>query len=325
MTPPRMTRRRLIAASVLAPMANLARPQGGAFPDRPLHLIVPAPPGGVQDVQSRRLVPRLGELLRQPVIVDNRPGASGSLALEQLLRSAPDGYTMAMAPVGITVIPHLQKTPYDTLKDFAAVSRFSAGPYVLVAPASAPYDDFAGLVAHARRKGGASIGGFGNGTLAHLTVLLLGRATGVAFRHVPYTGGQQQVTDLIGGQLDALLDFTAIVRQHVEAGRMKALGTTGRRRVAPLPEVRTLIEQGVAGLDVVAWQGVVVPAATPSSVVRRLNAAWVDAMKDPAQQAQFSADGAELGADEPAQFDAFIRSEYARWGKVIREHGVMLQ
>jgi tripartite-type tricarboxylate transporter receptor subunit TctC len=322
-----LTRRGFVAATVATLLTEHLHSQPAtAFPDRPLRLIVPAPPGGVQDVQTRRLVPKLNEFLRQSVIVDNRPGAAGSIALEQLVRSAPDGYTMAIAPVAISVIPHLMKVPYDTLKDLAAVSKVTSGPYVLVAPASAPFNNLRELIEHARRKGGGiSIAGFGTGSQAHLTVLLLSRITGVPFTHVPYAGGAQQLTDLIGGQVDLLLDFAAVLKQHLTAGRLKALGITGEKRLAVLPEVPTFEEQGVEGMRIVAWQGVVVPARTPDAMVRTLNVALVRAMNDPEINASYVAEGAEVGADSPEAFAAFIRSEYLRWGQVIRETGVKLE
>jgi tripartite-type tricarboxylate transporter receptor subunit TctC len=322
-----LTRRSFVAASATALLADRLRAQPvSAFPDRPLRLIVPATPGGVQDVHARQLLPKLYEHLRQQVIVDNRPGAAGSIAMEQLVRSAPDGYTMAFAPINIAITPHLMKVPYDTLKDLVAVSKVTSGPTVLVAHPSTPFNNLRELIDHARRKDKpTAIAGFGTGGLGHLTVVLLGRSTGLPFTHVPYAGGGQQVTDLIGGQVELLLDYPAVLKQHLSAGKMKALGVTGERRLAVLPDVPTFEEQGVAGMRILAWQGVVVPAGTPDPVVRRLNAALVSAMNDPEVRAVYTEQGAEVGADSPEAFGAYIRSEYVRWGQLIREANIRLE
>lgn len=320
------TRRQALAAAAAALWSTRAGAQAtGRFPDRPLRLLVPAGPGGVQDVQTRRVLPIMSEALGQQVIVENLPGAAGGIALEQLVRAAPDGHTLAMAPVAIAVLPHLMKAPYDTLADLLPVSMLSAGPFVLAAPASAPYDDLAGMVAHARRSGSPpAIGGFGNGSLAHLTVLLLGRATGLAFAHVPYGGGAQQVTDLVGGQVPLLLDFVPSLRAHLASGRVKALAMTGARRLDALPQVPTFAEQGAPGMTVVAWQGIVVRTGTPDGAVRALHRAFAQALADPAVHAAFVSDGAEIGGQAPEAFGAFVRAEHARWGQLIREAGVKL-
>jgi tripartite-type tricarboxylate transporter receptor subunit TctC len=324
--PHTLSRRQIVGAALSTLLATPRLARGATdFPNRPLRLIVPAPTGGVQDVQSRRLVPRLNELWAQPVVVDNRPGAAGSIALEQLARAAPDGYTMAMAPVAIAVIPHLMKVPYDPLADLVAVTRVTSGPYILVAPAAAPYSTLPQLLDHARREGKPiGIGGFGTGSLANLVVLLLSRVTGVAFQHIPYAGGGQQLTDLIGGQVPLMLDFAAVVKPHLGAGRLKALGLTGSQRLAVMPEVPTFEEQGVTGMQITAWQGIVVPAGTPDAVVRALNAGLVKAINDPEVRASYIAEGAEIGGDAPEAFGAFIRAEHARWGQVIREAGLKL-
>jgi tripartite-type tricarboxylate transporter receptor subunit TctC len=324
--PHALSRRHLVGAALATLLAAPRLVRGAAdFPNRPLRLIVPAPTGGVQDVQTRRLVPRLNELWRQSVVVDNRPGAAGSIALEQLTRAAPDGHTMAMAPVAIAVIPHLMKVPYDPLEDLVAVTRVTSGPYILVAPAAAPYNTLPQLLDHARREGKPiGIGGFGTGSLANLVVLLLGRVTGLPFQHIPYAGGGQQLTDLMGGQVPLMLDFAAVVKPHLGEGRIKALGLTGARRLAVLPEVPTFEEQGVAGMQITAWQGIVVPTGTPDAVVRVLNAGLVAAINDPEVRASYVSDGAEIGGDSPEAFGSFIRAEHARWGRLIREAGVKL-
>jgi tripartite-type tricarboxylate transporter receptor subunit TctC len=321
-----LTRRSFMTATAVVLLADRLRSQpGGTFPDRPLRLIVPATPGGVQDVQARRLLPKLTENLRQQVIVDNRPGAAGSIAMEHLVRSAPDGYTMALAPINIAITPHLTKVPYDPLKDMIAVSKVTSGPEVLVAHPSAPFSNLEEMIGHARRRGGLAIAGFGTGGLAHLTVALLSRVTGVPFTHLPYSGGGQQVTDLIGGQIELLLDYAAVLKQHLSTGKMKALGVTAERRLAVLPDVPTFEEQGIAEMRILAWQGVVVPAGTPDAVVRRLNAALVSAMNDPEVRAGYTDHGSEVGADSPESFAAYIRAEYKRWGDLIRDANIKVE
>ena len=320
-TLPTLSRRALICAA-LAPL--LAPVRAATFPDRPLHLVIPAPPGGVQDVQGRRIAPRWGDALGQPVIVDNRPGATGSIALEYTARAPADGYTMLLGAVNMTILPHLTKVSWDPLRDFAAVSRYTSGPLILVAHPGVPVETATGLADHARREGGLKIGGFGTGSLAHLTALEIGKAVGAPVTHIPYAGGAQQLTDLLSGQLPLLLDYATVLLPQLRAGKAKALGVAGERRSTALPEVPTLEEQGLA-VRATAWQGILVPAATPPGVVRTLHAGFVKALADPELRAFLLANGSEIGGDTPEAFGAFIRAEYARWSRVIAENGVRLQ
>ena len=326
-----LSRRALLTAAIspcfadlLSAQSNTSRP--AAFPDRPLRIIVPATPGGVQDVQTRRVAPKLSDEWGQQVLVDNRPGASGNIALDATLRAPPDGYTMVMAPASITTLPHLMKVPYDPLKDFAAVTKFTAGPVILAAHPAQAFRSIAQLLEHARREPGRlSVAGFGVGSIPHLSLLLFNKITGAGLVHIPYAGGAQQVADALSGQVPMLLDFAAVLLPHLKAGRLKALSITGAKRLDVLPDVPTFEEQGIQGMRITAWQGILVPTATPDEVVRKLNAGFVKALADPELRATYLAEGAEIGGDSPDEFSAFIRAEHARWGQVIREAGVRLE
>lgn len=318
---PTLSRRTLLCAA-LAPL--LAPALAAAFPQRPLHLVIPAAPGGVQDVQARRVAPRWGDALGQAVIVENRPGASGSISLEYTAHAPADGYTMVMGSVNMTILPHLMKVPWDPLRDFAAVVRYTSGPLILVAHPDVPVGSAAGLADYARREGGLKIAGFGTGSFTHLTVLQIGHAVGAPVVHIPYGGGAQQVADLVSGQVPFLLDFATVLLPHLKAGKAKALGVTSERRSTALPDVPTLSEQGLA-VRATGWQGILVPAATPPEAVRTLHAGFTKALADPELRTLILASGAELGGDTPEAFGAFIRAEHARWGRVIAENGVRLQ
>jgi tripartite-type tricarboxylate transporter receptor subunit TctC len=318
---PTLSRRALLGAA----LASLLTPaRAASFPDRPLHLVIPAAPGGVQDVQARRVAPLWGDALGQTVIVDNRPGAAGSIAFEYTARASADGYTMMMGTVTMTILPHLMKVAWDPLRDFAAVVRYTSGSLILVAHPGVPVESASGLADYARRERGLKIGGFGTGSLAHLTALQIGKAVGAPVVHIPYAGGAQQLTDLVSGQVPLLLDYATVLLPHLKAGKAKALGVTGERRSTALPEVPTLDEQGLA-VRATGWQGILVPAATPPEVVRTLHAGFIKALAAPDLRALILATGGEIGGDTPEAFSDFIRAEHARWGRVIAENGVRLQ
>lgn len=322
-----LTRRCLLAAA-LAPWigAAAARTLEG-FPDRPLRLVVPFPAGSVSDVQARPLAQKLGEALGQPVVVENKPGATATLGVDTFAKAAPDGHTLVLATIGpLAILPHLMKLPFDPLRDLVPITKVTAGPLVLVAHRGAPFDSVRQLVEHSRtRSGEVKVAAFGVGSIGHLAVLMIARATGADLTHVPYQGGPQQVADAIGGQVPLLLDFPAVIAQHVVSGKLKALAVTGAQRYTSMPDVPTFEELGYRGAQATAWQGVMAPAATPERVLRRLSDELMKILASPELRAFYLSHGAEIGGDTPEAFGAFIRSEYERWGRLIREHGVKLQ
>lgn len=298
-----------------------------AYPERQVRLIVPLPAGSISDVQGRQLARKLGELWRQPVLVENRPGAGNIVGHEAGARAAPDGHTLLLATIGpLALLPHLMKLPFDPLVDFIPVTRLTAGPMVLVAHPGAPFDSVDAMVRHSRaHPGQVKVAGFGVGTIGHLAVLLTARVTGADLGHVPYTGGPQQVADLIGGQVPLLFDFSPVLEPHVKAGRARGLAVTGERRLAELPEIPTFDELGYPSLRISAWQGIVVPARTPPAIVARLYADLATALAAPDLRAAFAAVGAEVGGEPPDVFAAFVRAEHARWGRLIAEAGIRLE
>lgn len=321
-------RRRVLSAAALAWLpSRQALAADDVFPNRPLRLLVPAAAGGVQDVRSRQLAQQLGPLLRQPVLVENRPGASGAIAMELAARASADGYTMVMASVSsLAQLPHLAKLRYDPLRDFASVTLISTGPILLLANPNTPYDSVAKLVELARAQPGRiTVGGAGHGAMGHLTLELLNREAGIQLAFVPYTGGAQQVTDLIGNQIPLLFDFAGSVATHVRSGRMRVLAVASERRLTLLPEAPTFAEAGLPSVVATGWQGVMVPAATPTSIVQILHSAIAQALQAPELREGFAAAGVELRGDGPEAFGAFIRAENARWAEVIAKAGIRLE
>lgn len=319
--------RRSVLVVALAPLLGQVAHAQAKFPERPLRLIVPLPAGSVSDVQARPVAQKLSESLGQPVVVENRPGASNTLGMDAAARSAPDGYTMVMGTIApLTLLPHLMKLPYDPLKDFIPVTRVTSGPMVLVATPSAPYGTVAQMVEHSRRHPGQTrVAGFGVGTVGHLAVLLTARVTGADLSHLPYQGGPQQVADTMSGHVPLLFDFVAVVASHIRAGKLKALAVTSRERLSSLPDVPTFEELGHKGLVIAGWQGILVPAGTPAPIVRRLNEELLKAFAAPDVRELFLSVNAEIGNDTPEQFAAFIAQEYERWGRVIRDAGIRLE
>jgi len=324
--------RRAVIAAALAPWltqstgAQTAPSTTGAFPNRALRFIVPFPAGSISDVRTRSITQKLADEWRQQVLVDNRPGATQTLGLDLAARSAPDGYTIAMAPIApLTILPHLMKLPFDPLRDFVPITKVTSGPMLLVTQANAPFDTVAQLIEQSRAKAGQfKVGGNGVGSLQHLATVLIGKSTGADLAHVPYQGGPQQIADLVGGHIPLLLDFATILRPFLEAGKVKALAVTNDKRLANLPAVPTFEELGHKGLHVIAWQGVVAPAATPPEIVASLHGALVKALNMPDVRASVLNDGSEIGADSSEAFAAFIRAEHARWGKVIKDNAITL-
>lgn len=322
----RLTRRCLLGAAIAPWIVPAASHAQAGFPDRPLHLIVPFPAGSISDVQARPLAQKLADSLGQPVIVDNRPGATGTLAVDAAAKAPPDGHTLVLAAIAaLSILPHLMKLPFDPLRDLAPITKVTVGPMVLVAYSGAPFDSVRQLVEHSRaRPGQVKVAGFGVGSIGHLATLMIASATGADLTHVPYQGGPQQVTDTIGGQVPLLLDFPAVIAQHVKAGKLKALAVTGAQRYTSMPDVPTFDELGYQGVLATAWQGVLVPAATPAPVQRRLSQELMKALASSDLRDLYASQGAQIGGDTPEAFGRFIRDEYERWGKLIREHGVRL-
>ncbi|WPB59129.1 tripartite tricarboxylate transporter substrate binding protein [Xylophilus sp. GOD-11R] len=305
----------------LAALSSHAQGPAQAWPEKPITLVVTFPPGGSTDQVARALAPRLGEKLKQSVLVDNRAGAAGTIAAATVKRAPADGYTFMVTSLGPLVIaPHLLKTQmqYDPLKDFDLITVAVQSPNVLVVPTASPHKTVADVIAYEKANPGKmSFASSGNGTSDHLTAELFWQETGTTGVHVPYKGGAPAQTDLMGGQVDASFQNINAVAQYIKAGKMRALGITSAKRSPVLPDVPTMAEAGVKNVEVTSWQAVVAPKGLPVAIRDKAHAAIVEVLNEPAVKDPFVAVGFELVANTPLQFAAFQQAEYARWKKVI--------
>ena len=305
---------------LLALVLGLASPIALAWPDKPVTLIVPFPPGGSTDTIARILAPKLQEKLGGSFIVDNRAGATGTIGAAAVTRAAPDGYTLLVTSLGPLVIaPHLIKSvQYDALKDFDLLTVAVQAPNVLVVPAASPLKSVADVIAHLKKEPGKmSFASSGNGSSDHLTAALFWQQTGTSGLHVPYKGGAPAINDLLGGQVEASFQNINAVVQHINAGKLRALGVTSDRHTQLLPHVPTMAEAGVKGVVVTSWQAVVGPKGLPAEVKSKLHAALVAALNDDAVKPKLVAQGFEIVADTPEEFGKFQAAEFARWKRVI--------
>ncbi|WP_334157486.1 Bug family tripartite tricarboxylate transporter substrate binding protein [Oryzomicrobium sp.] len=325
----RLVRAFAVAGLIAAPFlpGALGSAQADAWPSKPIRLIVPFPPGGAADAVGRLYAEKLSEAFKQPVVVDNKPGAGTAIAAEAAAKAAPDGYTLSLAPAGqLTVLPHLnKKLPYDPVKDFAPVSLLASVPYVIGASASLPAANVKELVVRAKAQPGKiTYSSCGNGTICHLAGELFKSQTGTDLLHVPYKGSAPAVTALLGGEVDLAFDTLTVLAPQVKAGKIKALAISSRERSPLLPNVPTAIEQGLGHYEAASWFGLVVPAATPKDVVKRLNAELVRIARLPEVQEKLAAQGLDTLSSSPEKFAELIREDYSKWGKVVQASGAKL-
>lgn len=303
-------------AAGLAPAA----PALAAFPDRPLRLIVPFPAGGTVDYVARQLATQLGRQLNGTVVVENVPGAGGTIATTRAVKAPADGYTLLFTTPNHTINPALiPNLPFDTQKDLAPVSLVAQIPELLVAHSGQPYDDFKGMVAYAQsHPGQLNYGSAGNGTLPHITMELLLQRLGLQITHVPYKGAAPAMNDLLAGQVGLKMDTIATATPHIKIGRLKPLAIASLKRSPLMPDVPTIAELGVPGYQGILWMGVLVPAATDAAIVAQLNKAIVQAMQQPEIQKQLPQDGVEILATDPATFGQLIKTEIPQWASVVQ-------
>jgi tripartite-type tricarboxylate transporter receptor subunit TctC len=313
------------AASALLLCMVLPAPSGSSaesYPAKSIRLIVPFPPGGPADALARVVGDKIGASMGKPVIVDNRPGAGGNIGMEMGAKAAADGYTLVLAPAGnLTVNPSLYRVvPYDVDKDFAPITMLASVPNILVVHPSVPANSVAELVRYAKaHPGELNFSSPGNGSGAHLAGELLKSVAGIDMTHVPFNGIAPAVTALLGGQVQLMFAGAPSVLQHVKTGKLRALGVASLKRIAAAPDLPTLAEAGFPGFDVTSWYGIVAPAGTPKEMIARLQSEMSKALNEPDVREKLAGLGAEPVGNTPVEFAAMIKSETAKWSKIVRE------
>ena len=309
----------LLFCSLLGASTALAQ-----YPAKPVRIILPYAAGGGADILTRLLAQSLGDLWKQSVIVDNRPGAGATIGTDMVAKAPPDGYTLLMTASTMAVSPTAYpKLPYDVLRDFAPITLVAQSPYVLAVNPSVNAQTFADFLALARSSPGKlNFGSPGNGTLSHLALELLRSRSGIQVTVVPYKGSNPAVVGVLSGQVDFTLDTPPGLMEQVRAQKLRALAVTSSRRAPSMPEVPTFIEGGVRDFDVSVWFGLLAPAGTPPDIVGRIHADTVKALATPALVERFKAESLEIVTMQPDEFGAYLRSEIGKWREVIRQANI---
>ena len=314
----------------LALFALIASPasHAQAWPVKPIRIVVPFSPGGFADSSARAIADRLAARLGQPVVVENRPGAAGNIGTEQVAKSAPDGYTLVAAYDGTMVVnPHVYaKLGFDTLKDFAPVTKLGDGAIIIVAHPSLAANNLRELIALARAKPGTlQYGSAGTGSTTHLACEMLNQRAGIDLTHIPYKGGSQAIADAVGGQLPLVCTAIATAQQFLRSGRLKALGLSAEMRDAALPEVPTFLESGLPGFVVNSWMGILAPAKTPRAVVERLQSEIAAVLQMPEVKERYAILGIVPVGNKPDEFAAQLKSDLEGWEPVVRKANLRIE
>jgi tripartite-type tricarboxylate transporter receptor subunit TctC len=331
MNPTQNTRapRRTFAATAAALLClALAGPAGAQeFPSRPVKLVVPFAPGGGNDLLARALAPRMAEVLGQPVVVENKPGAGGNLGTDQVAKGPSDGHTILIASNQITINPALGvKTPFRIERDFAPIGMVASVPVILVAGKSQPFGTLDEFAAYAKaHPGKISYSSPGNGTPQHLAGEVYAAMTKSPMVHVPYRGTGPAVADVVGGQVQVTFGTLASVMSFIEAGKLKPLGVAGQKKSSLLPSLPTFGEAGLKGYDAELWYCLLAPARTPVPVIARLNAALNEALKTPKVAEQLARQGFETATSTPQELKGVIERDLLRWSRVITEHQIRVE
>ena len=312
-------RRVLACAAVLVTGGAHAQ----AFPSKPIHVIIPFVAGGSSDIVGRAIAAKFQELLGQPAVVENKPGANGAIAAELVAKSAPDGYTILVGSIGVFSINSalFKDLRYDPVRDFAPISLAVTTPNVLITKPTLPAKSVKELI-EADKKGKLSYCSSGTGSSDHLTAELLKQISGGSAIHVPYRGGAACQTDIMGNQVDYSFQNLGAVTNYIKGGRMKALAVTAKTRHPQLPDVPTIVEAGFADVIVTSWQAAAAPAKTPREIVARLNDATVKALRSPDVRERMNQIGFDVVASSPDEFGKFMREEVERWTRVVQKGGI---
>jgi len=316
----------LAAAALAAPSIVASRALSADWPTKLVRVVVPFPPGGSTDITARLIGNRLQEVWGQSVVIENKPGAGGNIAGEMVARSDPDGYTILISGPGMATNPFLYpQLNYDPVADFAPVTTLITQPNLMTVPNSSPAKSVQEFIAYCNaNKGKVTYASSGNGTTLHLSGELFKRLAKVEMTHIPYRGGAPAINDLIPGRVDVIFDNLPSIISHVRSGSLRGLAVTTRERVAAVPEMPTIAESGVPGFDVFSWFGFFVPVKTPPDVVARINADTNAALLYPSVKSRFEDLGANPKGSTPSALAAFLQSEIAKWGPVIREAQIKL-
>ena len=318
-----LTRR--IIAGILLGLAAAAGAQQ-VYPTKPIRIISPYPPGGTTDIMARLVGPKLTESWGQPVIVDNRPGGNTIIGSEAMVKSPPDGYTLLSILTSHVIVPNLAPTPYDVVKDFAAVATIASTQLVLVVHPSLPARNLQELIALANSKPGQiNYGSGGSGTVTHLAGEYFNIQAGVRTQHIPYKGSAQALTDLMGGQVHLYFSPPIVAIPHIKSGRLKAIAMSGDTRLSALPELPTAIESGLKGFVVNIWYGLLAPAATPSAIVNKLGAEIATVLAMPDIREKLLSQGMEPFISTPEQFAALIKADLAKYTAIIKRANIKLE
>src|SRR3954470_10294299 len=298
------------------------------FPNRPVRIVVPYPPSGNVDITARTISPALGEALGQPIVIDNRAGAGGTIGTNSVAKSPPDGYTLVLgSSATITAGPAVYKhPPYDPFKELVAIGAIQLAPIVLTVAPKTPVSSFAEYVARAKaRPGQVTIASAGSGSSNHLAIELLMRQANLKLLHVPYKGSGPALTDLIGSQVESMMDQLTASIGHIREGRIRALAISSAARSPLLPEVPTFDELGVKGYEATTFTGIFAPAGTPAPMVQKLSSALAKALSNPAVRERYRAMGVEVMDMSQPQFAAYVREDFQKWQKVAREGNISVE
>jgi tripartite-type tricarboxylate transporter receptor subunit TctC len=315
----------LVSGASLAQTASLMAPATTPpYPAKAVRLIVPFAPGGTNDILGRIVADKFSERLGQTFVVDNRAGANSVLGSEIVARASPDGYTLLIVSAGLAVNPSISRSlPYDTERDFAPIGLVGGGPYVMVVHPAVPAKTVKEFIAWVKsRPGQVNYASVGTGSPPHLAAELLRITAGIDMQHIPYKGGSAVLPDLIAGRVSMFFGSIATLQPHVQAGKLRAIAVTTAQRASAMPELPTFIESGLAGYEVNGWYGLLAPGKTPRAIVNRLNQELRRVLADPDTQGRFAANGMDPAPGTAEEFAALIRSEIAKWAKVVRAAGI---